>query len=500
MAEATAADASAESDEARRIGLEPYQHLSARTTYLVLAAIVAFAAVVRQFMFVGLVRLDMIRYVELSNHVLEGGSLFDEQVFYASSRLTLIGPLLASNWIAGFGEHVSTAWPFLLSLGFVVVAFFLGKELYDERVGLIAALGASLAPIEIEQATQLLPDPIEAFFVPLAILCGVLAIKRDAHWRWWAFAAGACVGLAYFTRVNAILFIVGVLAIGLILDTPKWKRSLFSLVGLAAVLAAAAAVFFALSGDPFVDWTRTSEFYSTYSGTGFIERASTFFAFFRDEPALRWLGVALLIGTVGALVRRTRPDWLLLAWAWGWYVYLEFISPLHGLDSSYRYAEPMVIPALVLFGAALFLIVDRLPRRWGQVLVVAVVVASFLLLLPAKDITDRWRSNKRWTAVRSVERTLDELESLPIYVEDEWTVLALNVYSKFDYGRDTLEPPDAEVNADARLFRFEEGEIPATGEAFVVSATRPESAGVIEQVAAFPWVDQKDLIIWRVSP
>ncbi len=494
MAEETAAGVPA------RSGPEPYQHLSARSTYLILAGIVAFAAIVRQLMFVGLVRLDMIRYVELSNHVLEGGSLFDEQVFYASSRLTLIGPLLVSNWIAGFGEHVSTAWPFLLSLGFVVVAFFLGRELYDERIGLLAALGASLAPIEIEQATQLLPDPIEAFFVPLAILCGVLAITRDKHWRWWAFAAGASVGLAYFTRVNAILFVVGVLATGLILDPPKWKRSLFSLVGLAAVLAAAAAIFYVLSGDPLVDWTRTSEFYSTYSDTGFIERASTFIAFFRHEPALQWLGVALLIGTVGALLRRTRADWLMLAWSWGWYVYLEFISPLHGLDSSYRYAEPMVIPALLLFGATLFMLADRLPRRWGQVLVVAVVIASLWLLLPAKDITDKWRSNKRWAAVRQTQAALSELDALPIYVEDEWTVLALNVYSKFDYGRDTLEPPEAAVNSDARLFRVSEGGIPVAESVYVVSATEPQVAGSVEAVAAFSWVDQKDLVLWRISP
>jgi 4-amino-4-deoxy-L-arabinose transferase-like glycosyltransferase len=486
-------------EDAAQIGSAPYEHLSARTAYGLLALIVVFGGVVRQLLFVGLVRLDMIRYVELSNHVLEGGSLFDEQVFYASSRLPLIAPLIASNWLAGFGEHVSTAWPYLLSVGFIVIAYYLGKELYDERVGLIAALLAAVAPIEIEHATQLLPDPIEAFFIPLAVLCGVLAVKRERYWRWWAFAAGASVGLAYFTRVNAILFIAGVLVIGLILDRSRWKRSLFSLAGLGAVLAGAAAIFFVLSGDPLIDWTRTGEFYSNYSDTGFIERQSTFFAFFLEQQALQWLGAVLVLGSLGALFRRTRPDWLLLLWAWGWFVYLEFISPLHGLDSSYRYAEPMVMPSIVLFGAAVFLVVDRVPRRWGQALVVGVVIASLLLLAPAKETAERWRKNRRFGAVREIERTLRSSDALPIYVEDEWSFLALNVYSKFRYGRDSLEPPGADVNEDASLFRLSEMDAP-TGEYHIINSTEPDVDGVLEQVTYFKWVYGDDLIIWRVTP
>ncbi len=485
-----------------RAGLTaPGRHdLSPLWRWALLAGVVLYAGALRLWMFVGIARLDMLRYMELSNHVLSGGSLFDEQVFYASSRLPLMLPMLASNKLFGFGEHVSTAWPLACSVAAVAAVFFLGRELYDDRVGLLAAFGMASVPLEIEHATQLLPDPIEGLFIVLAVLFGVLAITRDRGWRWWAIASGAALALAYYSRVNAIVFLPGILAIGAIIDPARWKRSLWSLAGLAGALLAGAGVFWLLSGDPLVDWHRTSSFYSSYQKSGFEFRAERFWKQYTTQRALLWLPLTLVAGSVWALIKRSRQSWLLLAWAWGFWFYLDVVSPLHGLDTSYRYAEPIVAPALLLFAAAIWWLAFRLPRpvRWAPV---AAAVLCFLVLLPfAHRLTDNWRDNSRWASLRRAAVVLNATDrSLPIYTDHQYHLWGLNYYSGFRFGRDTLEPLDAPVNRDARLFWTNEAKPPTDTPYLWVSVWNPPVKATTKVLADLPHPDGR-LKVLLVTP
>lgn len=460
------------------------------------AAVLVVAALVRATNFVGICRLDMFRYLELSNHVLLGGSLFDENVFYASSRLPLMGPLIASNAALGWGEWASVLWPFICSLGTVLVVMLLGRELWDWPTGLIAGLFAAVITIEVELGTQLLPDPIQAFFTVLAIYCAVRAITVDERWGRWAIGAGFALGLAYLTRVNAIIFLPGVLVVGAILDRSRWKRSLWALVGLAGALAGAAAVFFVLSGDPFIDWRRTAEFYAEYQQTGFFEREESFFELMRMTPSLRWVLPLLALGTVYAAIDRKSRSVLMLVWAFGFWFYLDVVSAWHGLDNSYRYAEPLVAPALLLAAAAVGSVLRPPSAAWRKAAVALAligVLVSMNSLTP--DVVEGFRGNTRWTAVRSVAETLAPYQPATVWVDSRFDLYALNYYSGFAFDRDTIEPPDAPVNSRARLFLTEE--LPFSegpGDYLVTTASvDPER---FEEVAGFPQ-RYDTLTVWR---
>ena len=360
---------------------------TSRTEWLLFASVLLVALAVRLVLFVGIVRLDMFRYLEMSNHVLSGGSLFDKTVYYYSGRLALVGPLFLFNRIFGFSELASVLWPLLCSLASVTGVFFIGRELYGSRVGLLAALGMALVPLQVELGTQVLPDPIEGGFLVLAVLFGIFAITRDRGWRWWAIGSGAALALAYFTRVNAIIFLPGILVIGAILKPSRWRRSLWALAGVVGVLAGAAVIFWALSGDPLVDWHRTAQFYSSYAGTGFVFREQRFWRQMLNvrQYATAWLLPVLALGTSWALARRQRASWLMLVWAYAFWIYLDVISPLHGLDTSYRYVEPLVPPVLLLFSAGVIGVSDRSRGVRGVWTGRFVVVSACVLLsvLPA---------------------------------------------------------------------------------------------------------------------
>jgi 4-amino-4-deoxy-L-arabinose transferase-like glycosyltransferase len=470
---------------------------------IALASLLVLAGALRAWLFVGIVRLDSFRYVEVSHHVLSGGSLFDKSVFFASSRLSMFGPLIASNALLGYGEWACVLFPFVCSIAAVAVVYALGRELVDERVGLLAAFGMAVAPIEVELATALLPDAVESLFLLLAVLFVVLAVRRDRGWAWWAVLSGASLGLAYFARVNALVLLPGLLAAGLMLDRPRWRRTLPVLGGLAAVLALGALAFWLMSGDPFVDWTRMGATYTEYQAGGFLERSSPYVWLLFRQPAIFWVGPLMLAGVGWAFVRRRPAETLLAIWAVGFLLYLDVVSPVHGLALSYRYVEPLVAPVLLLFASGVVGAADRLGasrgRRWAAAAVAAACLLLALLVVPARFVSGAWRNAPRWASVRSIADLLtSEYPSDTVYVDDTLVLVALDYYTGYSYGRDTLEPVGAPVNRGARLFLTSERR-PTPSEQGVLVTVQGLPEGLRGQdMVSYPTPDG-DLAVWRLT-
>jgi 4-amino-4-deoxy-L-arabinose transferase-like glycosyltransferase len=456
---------------------------------IVMAPILAaVAAAVRLWAFSGVTRLDMFRYVEISYHVLHGGSLFDPQVFFASSRLPLMLPLIASNAIGGFGEHASVLWPLICSVAAVVIAYLLARELFGDAAGILAGMLMAVFPLEVEMGTQLLPDPIEGLFVLAAIYFAVLAVNRDSNWRRWSILSGVCVLIAYQTRVNAILFLLGVLAVGAILHPERWRRSLWAVLGVAIGVVGFGLAFWALSGDPIIDLHKALQAFGAYRSSGFIVRRATFAFLIRNEPSLVWAIPAGILGLVGLALRPERRKWLLAAWAILFYVYLEFVSPLHGLDSSYRYAEPLIAPLLILGAAGVIELVRRTRAHASQV-VAAFVGGMVVLAMLQSDlsIARSWRDGPIARSQRLIASIIARDPKAVVYYDHPGFMVAVNYFSGYTLGRDTLDPPSAPVNRKARLFLLSE-KTPTPGRAALVVAayTKDVPAGAV-LVRAIPY-------------
>ena len=215
----------------------------------------------------------------------------------------------------------------------------------------------------------------------------------------------------------------------------------------------------------------------------------------------------LLIGVIGALVDRERQRVLMLLWAVGYWVYLEFVGPLHGLDSAYRYAEPIIPPLLLLAAAGVLTIGRRLNAE--RRVAIATVVALVLWAPIAHEAASRYRDNARWVSLRRATGVLEEVRrdesgvpvaqraSEHVYAGDEWILLALNANSRFAFDRDTLEGPEAQVNHDARLFLLGERPMVKGESALLVSATKPPEGASAEVLAAYPY-PRATLTVYRL--
>lgn len=118
-----------------------------------------------------------------------------------------IYPLLLRGWITLFGDGDPAVRLLSVTLGIatLVVMFFLGRKIFDERIGLAAASVLAVVPLHIQYSQEVRPYPLAVLLVALASLAywtAYRAVGRDGEWRYWLLYVGlAAAGLYthYFT-------------------------------------------------------------------------------------------------------------------------------------------------------------------------------------------------------------------------------------------------------------------------------------------------------------
>ncbi len=136
-----------------------------------------------------------------------------------ASHLHVLSLWQADNW--DNYEHYNRSGRLLSALfdtGTILLVFFLGRQLMNRDVGLLAAFLYALSAFPIQNAHFFVVDPFVAFFATLTVLFAVRAAQKGG---WDNFAiAGAAAGLAAACKITAIsLFPVVLLGIGVF----AWK-------------------------------------------------------------------------------------------------------------------------------------------------------------------------------------------------------------------------------------------------------------------------------------
>jgi hypothetical protein len=134
------------------------------------------------------------------------------------------------SWTAG---RLTNA---LLGALLVPLSFLLGRRLWDEATGLVAAGIAAVAPPLAYMSAALMSEPL-FLVLELAALLAVLRYRDERRLR-WALAAGVLCGLCALTRANGVMVVVACMVGVAALGRAERGRAL----GAAAALAGAAAL------------------------------------------------------------------------------------------------------------------------------------------------------------------------------------------------------------------------------------------------------------------
>jgi hypothetical protein len=129
----------------------------------------------------------------------------------------------------------------------VIPMFYLGKELFDRRVGFWGALLFQCLPVTARILSDALSEALYLFFVTVALLLAVRAFRSRSVWRF--VFCGVLTGLAYWTRPEGALLVPAVgLVVLAVACVPSWRWPWKRLLNCGGAFGLTALVV----GSPFV--------------------------------------------------------------------------------------------------------------------------------------------------------------------------------------------------------------------------------------------------------
>jgi 4-amino-4-deoxy-L-arabinose transferase-like glycosyltransferase len=153
------------------------------------------------------------------------------------------------------GAWAAAAWPLLLGLSEVVLAFLLGRRLAGDAVGLIAALMIATMPQSVVAGRTLMADmpaAVLAGWAVLAFLAGAAATRGAGSMAFGA-AAGALLGCSWLAKETVVLMAPAFAVVALVAPDAttkaRWRTAAAAIAVFLAVVACESWVYARITGD-----------------------------------------------------------------------------------------------------------------------------------------------------------------------------------------------------------------------------------------------------------
>jgi 4-amino-4-deoxy-L-arabinose transferase-like glycosyltransferase len=362
--------------------------------YGALMVIIAAAAALRAWGYVGFVGLDDSEYSRYAFKMLNG-------TFEASNpvgppmfpmRVALVFPAFLAFKLFGVNDISVGIYPFITSILGIMLIYVLTRHLFGTGAGLLAAAILAVFPLEYLNASRLLPDLPAALYAALGVTLIVILTDSETRKRSTLIAggviAGLSFGLSWLTKESIVYLVPFAVALLVISLRKDFKRNLQLWIGVAigsfGVFFIEMAVYYAGTGDPMFRFHQMEKMYDQL-GSGFFKEGSKFGwtegeshtravlkRLLKTGPETIFLNAYLLyipllalLASIYALFWKDKRFLITGLWFISLVVMYNFGS---SSTSSYtplallnRYLYPIIFPAIVLT-AGLF---DRLLIRGG---------------------------------------------------------------------------------------------------------------------------------------
>ena len=306
---------------------------------------------------------------------------------YYHSRLALVLPTAFFIKIFGLNRYSASMWGIICSILSIVVIYLLANSIFkDKRIALLSSSILALMPFHSVLSSQLLPDSIQQFFVASAVLCLILAGKKQKRVLRVGFYtfAGLFFALAGHCRITGYVFAV-ILLFGFFIFFEKLKREhIFIIFGFLFIEFIFHLVYIFQAGDLLLRFHALLQLDPRYHMNArppwyYVRNLFRFsdyfgFFFFLFIPAFFYLLLKL---------RKLKHLAILITWIFPVYLILEFaITPdkedgFIFIVKHINYSLVFVIPAVLIVS---YFFVDwarTLVLKSISVCLVAVLVLSF---------------------------------------------------------------------------------------------------------------------------
>ena len=449
--------------------------------YLLL--IIIAGIILRLIFYTGLYSTDDYKYANYAYQTLNPRNTYKEDVqlyhhYVATNHKFFIPPqklnfgvyIPAAVFYGLFGvkEWTTIIWPFLCSIGNIIVIFFLALIIFrNVSIGLISALLMAFFPLSSIFATRLTTDEISVFFTGLSCLAFLKSAESKNRIR-WGVLSGLSLGLAYMTRCYMLIIVLFFLVYALS------KRRLFSLsipvaIGFLVIFGLENIFFLVLhcfKGLPFIFRLRVFQDMSQYVQQSI--QGKGVYRLLIDFPRLMFdfKSVALyyyyFIGALCFLI--LKKSWRKNFIPIGWFAVIFFSLWFLPMDwrnyilpvRDTRYLSLPAIPMILVISSALYDIrvnaKQFLAYSLAGILLVSSVGSMGLRFLgPSSDI-------KSGKSFKVMVKSLEDIRPHLIYCDVPSVSYKINYYYRFKPSflikrSVTLTPEDKDVHVILHDFR-----------------------------------------------
>jgi len=409
----------------------------------------------RIIFFTGTATSDELTYYEYAHKVTQG--TFSIELSHFSFRLGVIYPPALFFFIFGINELSANGFVLILSLLGILLIYFLGKEMFTERAGLIAAFLLSIFPLDIFYATRLLPDLPSAFFMALTVLFFFYA-ERGFKPALFFTLSGISFGIAYLMKEVSLL--LGLFFFGHILYNKRFKFA-YSLIGIGPALSILLVflVSYHYTGDPFFqkhsnqneEIAFLKEYYPNYfTLEGILKRTLLYLPYqFLTNVYYGSFFIVVLISLLYIFINKKKEPIQALLWMLPLLLYINFgtisfkeyvLFPL-----EFRHVFIIVYPSILIM--AYF--IENLSKRRK-------IILLSLLLIVSLGCNVYLQDKNQATAIKQAKQYLSDLPDHPIYADDRTarvleylygfsTTQQIIPYNTYDYSDYTSSDKNREI-------------------------------------------------------
>jgi len=329
---------------------------------LLLLLIVVFGLLVRLIFFTQVQPSDDLEYYNFAHQINQ--DTFEHGVSFHSPRIGLTYSTALFYTLIGVNEVASNLLPLLTSILSIILVFYLGKIIFNETVGLIAAFLLSFFPLNVFYSTTLFPDLPSAFFIALSAF---LFLKAEKHGRNLNYMlAGLSIGVAYLMKELSIL-ILGFFVVYVFFKKNLKKEHFLILLGFFLIFGFELIYYTIKTSDPLFRYTIVSDqatnimktYYPNYFGINVLSRLFLHYPYLiLTNPLTSLFYIFIIISSAYCILKKKKESYVLLMWIIPIALYVNFgslsFSGYIPLPADVRYIEIITIPTILLLSYFLY--------------------------------------------------------------------------------------------------------------------------------------------------
>lgn len=208
---------------------------------------------------------DDVAYAWFANALVHGGHFAQSPTDVLTIRVLQFYPIAFFYWLFGANIMSSVAWDVVSFAGTTVIIFLIGRELYSDYAGIVAALLFAFLPAVVRLAWTM-SDSLPVMFLASLAMLALLYGTRGRSRLWYSVCGAALVA-------STLVMPMGLMALAIVLlyiivealrgRLKPYSRLLYLAYGLAIALALTFAFNYLSSSshNPFITYTETFSYF-----------------------------------------------------------------------------------------------------------------------------------------------------------------------------------------------------------------------------------------------